>query len=88
MTDRLKLKEEQNEVVSDWKFAAMVIDRWDSMNVNLMVIDRWDSHTMDVIEEAIWPFAKSIVVFLSTTKYIFNVFYKLLNIYLIFLVNH
>ena len=27
MTDRLKMKDEQNEVVSDWKFAAMVIDR-------------------------------------------------------------
>ena len=27
MTDRLKVKDEQNEIVSDWKFAAMVIDR-------------------------------------------------------------
>eukprot|EP00090_Calanus_glacialis_P023724 TRINITY_DN36766_c0_g1_i2.p1 TRINITY_DN36766_c0_g1~~TRINITY_DN36766_c0_g1_i2.p1 ORF type:complete len:218 (+),score=49.03 TRINITY_DN36766_c0_g1_i2:72-725(+) len=28
MTNRLKLKDEEEEVVSDWKFAAMVIDRF------------------------------------------------------------
>jgi nicotinic acetylcholine receptor len=28
MTNRLKLKDEEDEVVSDWKFAAMVIDRF------------------------------------------------------------
>ena len=31
MTNRLKLKDEEDEVVSDWKFAAMVIDRQDSI---------------------------------------------------------
>ena len=29
MTGRLKEKDEENEIESDWKFAAMVIDRWD-----------------------------------------------------------
>ena len=29
MTNRLKLKDEEEKVVADWKFAAMVIDRWD-----------------------------------------------------------
>ena len=28
MTSRLKLKDEEEEIVSDWKFAAMVIDRF------------------------------------------------------------
>ena len=28
MTNRLKVKDEEDEVVSDWKFAAMVIDRY------------------------------------------------------------
>ena len=28
MTGRLKEKDEENETESDWKFAAMVIDRW------------------------------------------------------------
>jgi hypothetical protein len=27
LTNRLKVKDEQDEIVSDWKFAAMVIDR-------------------------------------------------------------
>ena len=27
MTNRLKLKDEEDKVVADWKFAAMVIDR-------------------------------------------------------------
>ena len=27
MTNRLKVKDDEDEVVSDWKFAAMVIDR-------------------------------------------------------------
>jgi len=28
MTGRLKEKDEENEIESDWKFAAMVIDRF------------------------------------------------------------
>ena len=27
MTSRLKVKDEEDKVVADWKFAAMVIDR-------------------------------------------------------------
>ena len=27
MTNRLKVKDEEDKVVADWKFAAMVIDR-------------------------------------------------------------
>jgi nicotinic acetylcholine receptor len=27
MTSRLRTKDEENELISDWKFAAMVIDR-------------------------------------------------------------
>ena len=29
MTNRLKVKDEEDKVVADWKFAAMVIDRWE-----------------------------------------------------------
>ena len=29
LTGRLKEKDEENETESDWKFAAMVIDRWE-----------------------------------------------------------
>ena len=28
MTSRLKTMDKENEIESDWKFAAMVIDRW------------------------------------------------------------
>ena len=27
MTNRLRMKDDEEEIVSDWKFAAMVIDR-------------------------------------------------------------
>ena len=34
MTSRLKVKDQEDEVVSDWKFAAMVIDRWDRSDLS------------------------------------------------------
>ena len=37
MTGRLRAKDEENENESDWKFAAMVIDRWmEKLNKILM----------------------------------------------------
>ena len=37
MTSRLKTMDKENEIESDWKFAAMVIDRW-VVVVMLMVV--------------------------------------------------
>ena len=37
LTGRLKEKDEENETESDWKFAAMVIDRWEYEMYN-----RWE----------------------------------------------
>ena len=37
MTSRLKTMDKENEIESDWKFAAMVIDRW-VMGVIVMMV--------------------------------------------------
>lgn len=34
ITSRMKKADEDDEVISDWKFAAMVVDRWDVLNLS------------------------------------------------------
>ena len=38
MTSRLKTMDKENEIESDWKFAAMVIDRWVVVVMVVMVV--------------------------------------------------
>ena len=35
MTNRLRMRDDEEEIVSDWKFAAMVIDRQDIIFYNV-----------------------------------------------------
>ena len=35
MTNRLRMRDDEEEIVSDWKFAAMVIDRQDIIIYNV-----------------------------------------------------
>ena len=44
MTNRLKMKDQEDEVVADWKFAAMVIDRWaaeGSHQLMFLIMPQW-----------------------------------------------
>ena len=38
MTGRLKTMDKENEIESDWKFAAMVIDRWSKIRFSFFPI--------------------------------------------------
>ena len=38
MTSRLKTMDKENEIESDWKFAAMVIDRWVMVMIVMMLV--------------------------------------------------
>ena len=41
MTGRLKTMDKENEIESDWKFAAMVIDRCSDSMLQFVLYDLW-----------------------------------------------
>lgn len=42
ITNRLKAMDDENDIESDWKFAAMVIDRWGhNIDIYSLFLDKW-----------------------------------------------
>ena len=76
MTGRLKSMDEENEIESDWKFAAMVIDRFVTTN-NIGYEKHLFVNINDIVDLR-WPALINFAIHssLSTFKYLLAVLYN------------